>query len=283
MKNDKKSDVSNSDTPSSGGKRNTAYALLFVSLILSVFLSLSVSFASSSAKPISQSVQFPALTTGIVGAFSSLLSNSNLLLVTPTIYSSETSGEINYFDASSGACTTTAWNGLTKTDGNVPNMFQNNVGGPPVTAVVGSAGSQICVQVVLTGASSNSVYTVTSNKLSGSLTINTDSSGDGSNEAVFTSNFASNSSTSCTTVPLTMSPASPYNLTANQIAHVWVGSGCDGVELTANRTTVSAEPYTPTNQNIVLTATATTGTSPTYEWTIPSGLSVGGSSCSTSS
>ena len=90
MKDDRKSEVSNSDTPSSGGKRNTAYALLLFSLLLSVFLSLSVSFASSSAKPISQSVQFPALTTGIVGAFSSLLSTSNMQLITPTTYSPST-------------------------------------------------------------------------------------------------------------------------------------------------------------------------------------------------
>ncbi len=75
---------------------------------------------------------------------------------------------------------------------------------------------------VLTGASPNTAYTITASKLTGSLTITTDGSGNGNNEAVFTSSFTG----ACTTDPLRMGPTTGYDLTAGQINHVWVGTRC---------------------------------------------------------
>ena len=128
------------------------------------------------------------------------------------------SGQINYYNVSGGACTSTAWTGPVGNDGNNPGFFTNNVGGPPITAIVGTG--SICIQVVLTGATPNSHYVIASNKLSGTLTISTNSSGYGSAEAVFTSKFSG----VCTTVPIDMVPESPYSL-ASGIGYVFVGTG----------------------------------------------------------
>ena len=130
------------------------------------------------------------------------------------------SGQVNYFNVSGGVCTSTAWTAPILSDGNVPGMFRNNVGGPPMTAVVGTG--SICVQVVLSGATPSTAYVITATKMSGSLTVTTDASGSGSNEAVFTSTYTG----TCTTDPLKMNPSSPFDLNAGQINHVWVGTGC---------------------------------------------------------
>ncbi len=137
------------------------------------------------------------------------------------------SGQINYFNVSGGACTSTAWTGPVGVDGNNPGFFPNNVGGPPLTAIVGTG--SICVQVVLTGATPNTSYVITANKLTGTLTVTTDGSGNGSAEAVFTSSFSG----ACTTVPIDMSPESPFSL-ASGINHVFVGTGTTSTGVDCN-------------------------------------------------
>jgi hypothetical protein len=132
-------------------------------------------------------------------------------------------GQINYFNVSGGSCTSTAWTGGVGVDGNNPGFFPNNVGGPQPTAIVGTG--SICIQVILTGATPSTDYVITSNKMSGTLTVTTDSLGDGSAEAVFTSSFSGQ----CTTVPITMDPESPYVLQSG-IAHVFVGTGYDSTD-----------------------------------------------------
>ena len=136
------------------------------------------------------------------------------------------SGQVFYYTVSGGVCTTTPVPlSQTQSDGSVPGMFSNNVGGPPNTVKVGTG--QVCIKVVLTGATPSSSYTVTDGgKLAGTITITTDSSGDGSGEAVFTSTYSG----SCTTTPLKMTPTTPFTIHTNigsdgQINHVWVGTG----------------------------------------------------------
>ncbi len=127
------------------------------------------------------------------------------------------SGSVNYFNVSSGSCTTTVWTGGTLTDGNPPGLLPNNLLGPPLAPVVGIG--SICIQVVLTDVSSGT-FTVTSPKLTGSLTLD---SGNGySAEAVFTSSFDG----PCTTAPLFISPKGTVGNNAGQINHVWVGTDC---------------------------------------------------------
>ena len=172
-----------------------------------------------------------------------------------------TTGQVNYFNVSSGACTATAWTGPTASDGNPPGMFPNNVGGPPITAMVGTG--MICIQVVLTGATPNTSYVITANKLSGSLTVTTDASGNGSNEAVFSA--ADQTSTACTTVPLDMSPSSPYTFSSG-INHVWVGVG------TATGTTVTCSSTTTTTSTTTTSTTTTTTTTSTTSTRPPPGV-----------
>jgi len=151
-----------------------------------------------------------------------MLASMPLLLASvPSVFAAGT-GVVSYFEVSGGACTSTAWpSSLTGKDGGPSTMFPNNVGGPPVTAIVGTG--SICIQVKLTGGASSTSYVVTSNKLSGSMTVTTDGSGNGMNEAVFTSSFSG----SCTTVPLTMTdPTGIFGLdTSGQINHLFVGTG----------------------------------------------------------
>lgn len=128
------------------------------------------------------------------------------------------SGQINYYNVSGGACTSTAWTGPVGTDGNNPGFFPNNVGGPQPTAIVGTG--SICIQVVLTGATANTNYVISVTQMSGTMTVSTNSLGDGSAEAVFTSTFSG----VCTTVPINMSPESPYSFQSG-IGHVFVGTG----------------------------------------------------------
>ena len=153
------------------------------------------------------------------------------LAVVPAVYATSPTGQVNYFNVSGGACTSTAWTGATAIDGNVGGFFSNNVGGPPNTVVVGTG--QVCVQVVLTNATPNTVYTITATQLSGTVTVTTDGSGNGSGEAVLTSTFSG----ACVTNPLKMSPDTPFSLSAGQINHVWVGTGCGTTTTTSTTTT----------------------------------------------
>lgn len=164
----------------------------------------------------------------LVGAFLSigLASIPSAFAVTP-------SGQVNYFNVSGGLCTGTAWTGPTLSDGNVPGMFPNNVGGPPNTVVVGTG--SVCIQVVLTNGTPNTSYTITATALSGTLTVTTNGSGNGSGEAVFTSNYSG----ACITNPLKMSPDTPFGLTAGQINHVWVGTDCTTTTTTTTTTTIT--------------------------------------------
>jgi hypothetical protein len=139
----------------------------------------------------------------------------------PSAYAVTPSGQVNYFNVSGGVCTSTAWTGATALDGNVPGSFPNNLvpPGPPNAPVVGTG--SICIQVVLTGATPNTTYTITATQLSCTITVTTDGSGNGSGEAVCTSTFSG----ACTTNPLKMSPETPFVLSGGQIDHVWVGTG----------------------------------------------------------
>ena len=128
-------------------------------------------------------------------------------------------GMVSYFQVSGGVCTSSVWTNVAS-DGNVPGLLSNNVGGPPMTAVVGTG--SICIKVALTGVTTGS-FTVTSPKLTGSLTL--DSSNSYSAEAVFTSNYSG----TCTTVPLFISPSGTVGSTSGQINHVFVGTGCSSV------------------------------------------------------
>ena len=161
-------------------------------------------------------VHVASLSIGAILASSMLLMGlgtlPHALAVTP-------SGSANYFTVSGGSCTSTVFP-TALSDGNVPGMFPNNLGGPPMTAVAGIG--QICIQVVLSGATANTVYTVTASKLSGTLTLTTDGSGNAIGEAVFASSFSG----PCTTNPHKMSPDTPFKLNGHQINHVWVGTGC---------------------------------------------------------
>ena len=142
------------------------------------------------------------------------------------------SGTVSYFQVSGGLCTSTVWTNVAS-DGNVPGMFHNNVGGPPETAVVGTG--SICIKVALSGVTSGT-FTVTSNKLTGSLTL--DSGNSFSAEAVFTSSYEG----SCMTVPLKISPTpTGLTLSGGQINHVFVGTGC-----TTTSTSVTSTTTTPT-------------------------------------
>jgi hypothetical protein len=137
----------------------------------------------------------------------------------PSAFAVTPSGQVNYFNVSGGLCTSTAWTGATALDGNVPGEFTNNVGGPPNTAVVGTG--SICIQVVLTGATPNTTYTITATQLSCTITVTTNAAGNGSGEAVCTSTFSG----ACVTNPLKMTPETPFVLSGGQINHVWVGTG----------------------------------------------------------
>ena len=145
-----------------------------------------------------------------------------MMLVAPVaVYATASpSGQVDYY-TSSGSCTST-WSGATLSDGNVPGFFTNNVGGPPITAVVGTG--SICIKVALTDATPDTTYTITATKMTGSLEVKTDSSGNGQNVTLFTSSYDGK----CTTDPLKMSPSDPFDLSGNQINHVWVGTGCSG-------------------------------------------------------
>jgi len=151
-------------------------------------------------------------------------------------------GQVNYFNVSSGACTATVWTGLTLSDGNPPGMFPNNVGGPPITAVVGVG--QICIQVVLSNAAANTKYVITGTKLSGELSVTTDSSGNGNNETVFYSSY----DTTCTTDPLKINPTTDYSLSGGQINHVWVGIDCG--KITTSSTESVGVPQFPAPMGI---------------------------------
>ena len=153
------------------------------------------------------------------------------LATIPSAFAVTPSGQVNYFNVSGGACTSTAWTGGTAIDGNVPGMFPNNIGGPPNTATVGTG--SICIQVILSNATPNTTYTVTATQLNCTITIHTDGSGNGSGEAVCTSTFSG----SCITNPLKMSPDTPYSLSGGTIAHVWVGTGTCGTTTTTTTTT----------------------------------------------
>jgi hypothetical protein len=181
----------------------------------------------------------------------------------PAAYAVTPSGQVNYFNVSGGVCTSTAWTGATAVDGKVPYMFPNNLGGPPNTAVVGTG--SICVQVVLTDAKPNTVYTITGTKLSGTLTITTDSSGNGSGEAVFTSTFSG----ACTTNVLKMSPSTPFTLIAGQINHGWVGTGCGTTTSTTTTSTTTTSTTTTSTTTTSTTTTSTTTTSTTTTHGVP--------------
>ena len=174
-----------------------------------------------------------------------------LLAATPA-YAVTPSGQVNYFNVSGGVCTSTAWTGATAVDGNVPGEFSNNVGGPPNTAVVGTG--SICIQVVLTGATPNTTYTVTGTQLSCTITINTNGGGNGSGQAVCTSTFSG----ACVTNPLKMSPETPFVLSAGQIAHVWVGTGAPCTPITTT-TTITSSTSTTTITSSTSTTTVSHG------------------------
>ncbi len=140
-----------------------------------------------------------------------------VLAVPATVFATAT-GTVDFY-VSYGTCTST-WSGVSALDGNVPGLFNNNIGGPGYAPIVGTG--SICVRVVLTGATPNTTYVVTDPKLSGFLNIHTDGSGNGDNYTLFTSTFTG----TCTTAPMNMSPQSPYVLQGQgQISHVWVGTG----------------------------------------------------------
>jgi hypothetical protein len=163
-------------------------------------------------------MQFRTATLSFASLLVGILFSVGLAAV-PSAYAVSPTGQVNYLNVSSGVCTSTAWTGPAASDGNVPGMFPNNLGGPPNTAVAGTGA--ICIQVVLTDASPNTDYTITGTKVSGTLTVTTDASGNGNGEAVFTSTFSG----ACTTDPLKMSPSAPFDLNAGQINHIWVGTG----------------------------------------------------------
>ncbi len=142
-----------------------------------------------------------------------------IALATPAAVFAATSGTIDFY-VSYGTCTST-WSGNSAIDGNVPGLFNNNIGGAGFAPIVGTG--SICVRVILTGATPNTTYNVTSNKLSGFLLIHTDGSGNGDNYTLFTSTWTGQ----CTTVPIKLGPTAPFNLTAGQISHAWVGTGLD--------------------------------------------------------
>lgn len=142
-----------------------------------------------------------------------------VVLAVPAAAFATASGTIDFY-TSYGACTST-WSGNSASDGNVPGLFNNNIGGPGIAPIVGTG--SICIRVILTGATPNTEYVVSSNKLSGFLNVHTDGTGSGDNYTLFTSTFTGQ----CVTVPITISPTSPFSLTAGQISHAWVGTGLD--------------------------------------------------------
>ena len=139
------------------------------------------------------------------------------------------SGTVSYFQVSGDLCTSTLWTNVAS-DGNVPGMLPNNVGGPPETAVVGTG--SICIKVALSGVTSRT-FTVTSNKLTGSLTLNSGNSF--SAEGVYTSSYDGQ----CTTVPLVISPSGTVGSTSGQINHVFVGTGCTTTSTSTTRSTTT--------------------------------------------
>ncbi len=149
------------------------------------------------------------------------------LLLTFVLPAFAASGSVNYFNVSGGTCTSTVWTGGTAIDGNPPGLLPNNLGGPPLTAIVGTG--SICIQVILTGVSAGT-FTVTSPKLTGSLTLNSGNSY--SAEAVFTSNFDG----TCVTAPLFISPTGTVGNNAGQINHVFVGTGTNSDEVNCGGT-----------------------------------------------
>lgn len=164
------------------------------------------------------------------------------LMAVPAAFANSTgtaSGFINYYNVSSGSCTSTAWSGSTQSDGGSlsQGFFDNNVGSPPIYPVVGTSGSQICLDIELTGSGLNTgdyyTFTFPSNKLTGSITITIGTSPScGTNcyeaEGVFTSAYSS----ACTTAPLKISSTNDANYETtfglqmdSQVQHIWVGTG----------------------------------------------------------
>lgn len=137
-------------------------------------------------------------------------------------------GEINFFDVSASACTTTVWNGGTFSDGNIG--FGGNLGDPHQIPVVAN-GQEICIQIVLTAQAASTSFTIstpgsTLTLVSGSNPFKTDSSG---NANVFLIFSVSNLSGDCTTHPIDISPDIAGGAgSGGQIHHIYGGSGACG-------------------------------------------------------
>jgi hypothetical protein len=138
-------------------------------------------------------------------------------------------GQVDYFTVSGGSCTSTVWS-TTASDGNVPAFFPNNVGGPPLTAQVNS-GQDICITLVLKGASPSTTYYFAVDHTSPVGSFTTDSSGDGSGSIVWT-NSVVGSGTSVCTIPIFWGTNNPPNVHGTQANHLVLatsqGSVCSG-------------------------------------------------------
>jgi len=141
-------------------------------------------------------------------------------------------GQINFFDVSgsghTSACTTTAWNGGTFSDGN--QGFGGNLGASKIIPIV-SNGEEICVQIVFTDQSASTSYTISSpggflTLVTGTNPFSTDSSGNANVYLIFS---ISGLTGDCTTHPIDVSPGIlGGDGSSGQIHHVYGGSGACG-------------------------------------------------------
>jgi hypothetical protein len=141
-------------------------------------------------------------------------------------------GLINFFDVSgsgsSSACTSTAWNGGTFSDGN--QGFGGNLGTAQQIPIVAS-GEKICIQIVFTDQSASTSYTISDpgsflTLVKGTNPFSTDASGNANVYLIFS---VSGLTGDCTTHPIDVSPdISGGAGSGGQIHHYYGGSGSCG-------------------------------------------------------
>ena len=131
--------------------------------------------------------------------------------------------ELFYFQYTGGACTTTAVTDI-QHDGTPSGELTNNVGGPPLTAVLGN-GLSVCLQVRLVGAAASTSYSFSSPAATGSCSFATDASGNGLSPNCQFTGLNGGSSTACVTAPIKIDPPLSGGNPSGQIGHFILGDG----------------------------------------------------------